>query len=167
MKKTQQGFTLIELMIVVAIIGILAAVALPAYQDYVAKSKITSIVATASSGKSAMFDRYSDLGVMPDAAGAAADAIDENGSTTEGFYDTMTNLKYVTNNGVTYARGANDSGTANAKGTFTVTLSGINANVNGQSLEFSYQDDAGELKFGCAVAQGSTIPDKYLPAQCQ
>jgi len=165
MKKTQQGFTLIELMIVVAIIGILAAVALPAYQDYVAKSKITSIVATASSGKSAMFDRYSDLGYMPDAAGAAADAIDEAGSTTEGFYDTMSNLKYQS--AVAYARAANDSGTANAKGTFTVTLAGINANVNGQKLEFSYQDDGGELKFGCAVEANSTIPDKYLPAQCQ
>ena len=165
MKKTQQGFTLIELMIVVAIIGILAAVALPAYQDYVAKSKITSIVATASSGKSAMFDRYSELGQMPENAGAAANAIDEAGSTTKGFYDTMTGLKYQS--GVAYAIGANDSGTAKAKGTFTVTLSGINANVNGKSLEFSYQDDGGELKFGCAVKAGDTIPDKYLPAQCQ
>ncbi len=164
MKKTQQGFTLIELMIVVAIIGILAAVALPAYQDYVAKSKITSIVATASSGKSAMFDRYSELGEMPD-AGAGAGGIEEAGSTTEGFYDTMDNLKYQS--AVAYARGANDSGTANAKGTFTVTLAGINANVNGQKLEFSYQDDGGELKFGCAVEANSTIPDKYLPAQCQ
>ncbi len=164
MKKAQQGFTLIELMIVVAIIGILAAVALPAYQDYVAKSKITSIVATASSGKSAMFDRYSELGEMPDVAGAANNAIDEAGSTTEGFYNTMSGLSYQS--AVAYARGANAAGTANAKGTFTVTLAGINANVNGKTLAFSYEDDGGELKFDCAVPNND-IPDKYLPAQCQ
>ncbi len=154
MKKTQQGFTLIELMIVVAIIGILAAVALPAYQDYVAKSKITSIVATASSGKSAMFDRYQELGKMPAAVGAA-DGIDEADSTTEGFYKTVNGLSYKS--AVTYKRA--DTGAA-----FEITLDKINGNVNGKKITFMYSDLDGEMKFHCIA--DDDLKRKYLPAQC-
>jgi type IV pilus assembly protein PilA len=66
-KKAQAGFTLIELMIVVAIIGILAAVAIPAYQDYVAKSKVAAALGEASSGKTP-YDVMMNDGVTPSLA---------------------------------------------------------------------------------------------------
>uniref|UniRef100_UPI0035649B16 pilin n=1 Tax=Litorivivens sp. TaxID=2020868 RepID=UPI0035649B16 len=65
MKKVQQGFTLIELMIVVAIIGILAAVALPAYQDYTTRAKVSEGLALASSAKTAVAEHYMTRNTMP------------------------------------------------------------------------------------------------------
>jgi len=71
MRKVQQGFTLIELMIVVAIIGILAAIAIPAYQDYVAKSKWTSALAEVAPGKTG-FDVALNDGLTPVTNGTPA-----------------------------------------------------------------------------------------------
>ena len=69
MKKVQQGFTLIELMIVVAIIGILAAVALPAYQDYTVRAKASEVMLAASGGKTAVAEFFQIHGALP-AAGS-------------------------------------------------------------------------------------------------
>ena len=66
MKKNQQGFTLIELMIVVAIIGILAAVAIPAYKDYIARSQATEASVLLSGLKAPLAEYYNDKGVVPD-----------------------------------------------------------------------------------------------------
>jgi type IV pilus assembly protein PilA len=70
MKRLQQGFTLIELMIVVAIVGILAAIALPAYQDYVVRSKMSESIAALAACKTSVAEFYSTKNSMPDTGNA-------------------------------------------------------------------------------------------------
>jgi type IV pilus assembly protein PilA len=74
MRKIQQGFTLIELMIVVAIIGILAAVALPAYQDYTVRAKVSEVMLAASAGKVPVAEFFQTKGVMPSAGSVVIDS---------------------------------------------------------------------------------------------
>ncbi|MGD9889307.1 MAG: pilin [Halothiobacillaceae bacterium] len=115
MKKAQQGFTLIELMIVVAIIGILAAIALPAYQDYTTRAKVSEVMLAASSARTTISEVASTTGSLPTAY-TIADQVS----------------KYVS--GVTYAEGV-ITATSKSLGTGitgTITLTGTANTRTGQ-----------------------------------
>jgi type IV pilus assembly protein PilA len=142
MKQGQQGFTLIELMIVVAIIGILAAIAIPAYQDYTNRAKVTEIILAASAARTAISEGASVAGEMP----TASDVNINNQSST-----------YVSS--VVYAQ------TNAALGVVTATAKGISGLTAGTddtiTLTGTYSN--GQVIWVC----GGTIPGNYRPASCQ
>ena len=148
MKKIQQGFTLIELMIVVAIIGILAAVALPAYQDYMIRAKVSEGILAASSGRTAVSETFSQKNTM--ALGQDSMGVQHQAS------------KYVAD--VTYA------GTSATTGDITVTLqpdstsTGLGA-AGGKTLILRGTGAAnGQVAWLCGKG---TINAKYLPSSCK
>lgn len=147
MKKTvQQGFTLIELMIVVAIIGILAAVALPAYQDYTARSQVSEALSLSSGAKGAVTEYWTNKGTFP--ASNASAGLSAAASITG---------KYVNN--VTVGNGGVITATMKAAGS---VAKGIE---NGQ-LALSPVTSAGSIKWVCK-AGGTALQAKFLPSSCR
>jgi len=146
MKRFQRGFTLIELMIVVAIIGILAAVAIPAYQDYIARAQVSEAVSLLSSGKAAMAEHYADHGYWP------AAATDVMGSVAGKYTASVTILASATTGALTLEA--------------TMRSSNVNAAIT-SGTAILYTTDGGRI---WTCAPGTTAPAlaaKYLPSACR
>jgi type IV pilus assembly protein PilA len=141
--KQQHGFTLIELMIVVAIIGILAAIAIPAYQDYIVRSKISEGLNMAGAAKLAVAETYDSTGVMPTANGMAGlpSAASIIGS-------------YVASIGV----GANGVVTIN----YNSSVGGT-PTANLTHMILTPTSTEGSMKWACS----GTMSNKYRPSNCR
>ena len=153
MKSIQKGFTLIELMIVVAIIGILAAVALPAYQDYTVKAKVSEIVLAASACRTNVSEVYQSTSTLPTANNWGCEAT----SPTKYVASVATTAK----GGIIVASSADTSlsGAASKKIVMVPLSSGGAAAVAGTAVS--------EWKCGPAATAGDAMPKKYLPGTCQ
>jgi type IV pilus assembly protein PilA len=141
MKSMQKGFTLIELMIVVAIIAILAAIAIPAYQDYLVRTQVSEGAVLTDGAKTAFAEFYSNTGKMPtsNASAGLAGAASITG-------------KYVSNVAV---------------GSSVITATyGLQANTNiaGKFFILSPIVNAGSIAWSCTK---STVAPKYLPTSCR
>lgn len=145
-KSVQKGFTLIELMIVVAIIGILAAVALPAYQDYTARSQVSEAISLMSGPKGAVTEYWTNRGVFPGTNASAGLAT-----------NTSINGKYVNQVDV-------ESG-----GVITATMrsSGVAKGIESKKLSLSPLTAAGSIKWTCKKPTSNGLEDKYIPSSCR
>ncbi len=142
--KNQKGFTLIELMIVVAIIAILAAIALPAYQDYVARSQVSEAMTLSGGAKTAVTEYYADKGQFPDnnTKAGLAPAASISG-------------KYVA------------SVLVNGNGLITATMKGAasaSSKIAGKTFIMTPADAGGSVTWSCT---GGNIEAKYRPSSCR
>jgi type IV pilus assembly protein PilA len=148
MKKVQQGFTLIELMIVVAIIGILAAIAIPAYQDFTIRSKVTELINAAGVCKTSVAEYYQAKGTFPGAT--------DSGCSTVG----------TANSNAPIVAAGTGVIAVNAGGGLATQLTG---NASGTLLNYTptLAGGAGSAIVAWDCKTGTTITAKYLPATCR
>ena len=142
MKKQQSGFTLIELMIVVAIIGILAAIAVPQYQNFMARSQAAESVVLLGAARTAIEDIVVDTGTFPADRAALSDlSVNLNGT-----YGSITGV----------VDDSNDAGVV----VYKTESSGINKNIQGESVWLTRTTGTG------AWACSTTLTAKFAPKKC-
>jgi type IV pilus assembly protein PilA len=143
MKKLQQGFTLIELMIVIAILGILMAIAIPAYQDYTVRAKVSEGMNVAGAAKLAVAETYQTKGTWPT-------------DNTDAGLPTSTSIS-----------GNNVTGVNVASGKITITYNAQEPKISGKTIVLSPSFTGGSVSWNCKPAVGTDVDPKYLPSACR
>jgi type IV pilus assembly protein PilA len=172
MKHIQRGFTLIELMIVVAIIGILAAVALPAYQDYTVRAQVSESLALSGGLKTAVADYYAASGAFPNdnlsalCGDTVALANCPGGNATDNKGNYVTQIAVVTGGGLNITFGNKASSAIATAGSNVLSLRpGVDVARN-----ISWVCGYAAVPTGVTAptaTQATTVVAKYLPTSCK